>query len=577
MNVSSGLSNLAEPWWVQSLIRNPVLIPYTLGNRRLNRIYLDTTFATKSDIYATFPSKAEGIRELLQKVKAYPEDEAPYLCGFTLGNSRVSGCLTDQTNTPSVKVHSCEPGVVCSTIESGPSVYITPIITRTKEGCDVLELGAGGGMGDLRQSHDLQLPDKFAVERFADLCSEYIEDPSTRKAIIDAVSKAYETQSKSLSLDSYGFKEQDEMTLKSLVAMLSQGSKSDILPTLTPNKISSLPNTIVRFPYSRHSSYEELCGLVEAFRPADVYPCTVDADTWTETVSMENLFGHLCSGAVFSHDNEMKSMIEQDDFRPRKRPRLDSNASSTAGSTQRSNIETGTSQELVVPERIEYPVIHISSDSEQQQSQQENERPLGTRQITTVDTELSFSFPSQVTSNLSNSQPDESSSSPDIKIQAIKQALKAKALNNELDFYFESSFADSQSQPRSSSQLDNLNTQPSVSSIAERGDSQSALDIDANIQLEAELENAEYEYASSSPLSLSPSAFGSQESIQIPLDDDDDDVTLSPQRCEGRVVSALKRTHSRMAAYRAAKDDTWALFHSLVSAGNNHTVEDEEL
>nr|KMM70449.1 hypothetical protein CPAG_06761 [Coccidioides posadasii RMSCC 3488] len=301
----------AEPWWVESLIRNPILIPYTLGDCRLDRIYLDTTFAIKSDIYSAFPSKAEGIKELLHKVKAYPEDtifyfrnwtfgyedvwialsaalntkihvdqyqlklyqslalrtscelavdEAPYLCGFTLGNSRISGCLTDQIDIKSVRIHSCEPGVVCSTISSRPSVYITPIVTRTQGGLDVLELGAGGGVGDLTQGHDLQFPDASVVERFVSLCSEYIQDPEKRQMIVDAATKAYESNSKSLSLEPFCVKEEDGMTLKNLVAMLCQGSKSSMFPGQSQPRTNHLPNTI-RFPYSRHSSYDELCSL----------------------------------------------------------------------------------------------------------------------------------------------------------------------------------------------------------------------------------------------------------------------------------------------------------------------------
>lgn len=42
---------------------------------------------------------------------------------------------------------------------------------------------------------------------------------------------------------------------------------------------STLPNRI-RFPYSRHSSYRELCHLVSVFKPADIWPCTVDPIRW---------------------------------------------------------------------------------------------------------------------------------------------------------------------------------------------------------------------------------------------------------------------------------------------------------
>ena len=63
---------------------------------------------------------------------------------------------------------------------------------------------------------------------------------------------------------------------------------------------------VITFPYSRHSSYAELCHLVRIFNPKDVYPCTVDDANWDEEVSVENLFGQECSGTQFRHDNEMR-------------------------------------------------------------------------------------------------------------------------------------------------------------------------------------------------------------------------------------------------------------------------------
>ncbi len=75
----------SEPWWVNTPVRNPVLLPYTTGLKRLDRIYLDTTFALKEDLYRSFPSKAEGIRELLGKVHQYPPETLFYLSAWTLG------------------------------------------------------------------------------------------------------------------------------------------------------------------------------------------------------------------------------------------------------------------------------------------------------------------------------------------------------------------------------------------------------------------------------------------------------------------------------------------------------------
>jgi DNA cross-link repair 1C protein len=75
----------SEPWWVNSIVRNPVLLPYTTGLRRLDCIYLDTTFAVKEDLYKSFPSKAEGILELLEKTTQYPPETFFYLNTWTLG------------------------------------------------------------------------------------------------------------------------------------------------------------------------------------------------------------------------------------------------------------------------------------------------------------------------------------------------------------------------------------------------------------------------------------------------------------------------------------------------------------
>lgn len=171
-------------------------------------------------------------------------DEAPYLCGFTLGNTRVPGCLTSETDSKLARIHSCEPGVVCSTISSQPSVYITPIVTRDKDGSDILELGAGGGLGDLTQNHQLQFPDSAVVDRFVALCSEHVQEPTARQAIIDDAVKAFESKSKSLSLNVYGIKEEDEITLERLLKMLSQGSKKDVFPGRS-SATSRLPDIIV--------------------------------------------------------------------------------------------------------------------------------------------------------------------------------------------------------------------------------------------------------------------------------------------------------------------------------------------
>lgn len=51
----------------------------------MNKIYLDTTFAVNKDPYREFPSKANGLRELLDKVSRYPDDTVFHFHAWTFG------------------------------------------------------------------------------------------------------------------------------------------------------------------------------------------------------------------------------------------------------------------------------------------------------------------------------------------------------------------------------------------------------------------------------------------------------------------------------------------------------------
>ncbi|KAF2789205.1 hypothetical protein K505DRAFT_410456 [Melanomma pulvis-pyrius CBS 109.77] len=366
----------AETWWVNSLVQNPVLLPYTLGAKRLDCMYLDTTFATKSEPYREFPSKAEGIRELLQKVQEYPHDtkfyfhswtfgyenvwialsafldcqihldqyrariyaslsalekkhlreagldmqhdnkylrnsglqvrEASALCGFRNGNHIQPGCLTSQSNT---RLHSCERGMGCPVIDADTAaniVHIIPIVTRVN-GTDVAEIGAGGGKGDLDQKEELETGDVADVAKLMELCAKEIQDDELRSRVLALLQTALDDKKGNIGLGTVLQKEsqdsEDDLSLQTFVSVLS----SHAAITESADK---LKNETIRFPYSRHSSYSELCTLVEAFQPKDVYPCTVDEGCWCPTLGIRSLFGSFCSANSFRHDIEMTEMYE---------------------------------------------------------------------------------------------------------------------------------------------------------------------------------------------------------------------------------------------------------------------------
>lgn len=351
----------AETWWVNSLVQNPVLLPYALHIRSLDCIYLDTTFATKSQPYREFPSKAEGLRELLAKVSQLPAStifyfhswtfgyenvwialssylrsqihvdgyrhgiysslssltnkylkesgleirEAPALFGYRKGNRFQPGCLTDQQD---VRLHSCERGTGCPVMDGDSStnvVHIIPIITRIN-GTEIAELGAGGGKGDLDVGDDLETDNAADIGKLMELCAATIKDTELCSKVLAWLQQALNEGHGKIELDGIMLDDltsADELSLQGLVSVLITQMNKDTKPE--QERIET-----IRFPYSRHSSYSELCSFVEAFKPKDVYPCTVDEETWSPDFSIRSLFGAYCSGDTFRHDAEMMNLYE---------------------------------------------------------------------------------------------------------------------------------------------------------------------------------------------------------------------------------------------------------------------------
>ncbi|KAL5389542.1 hypothetical protein DPSP01_002438 [Paraphaeosphaeria sporulosa] len=395
----------AEIWWVNTLVQNPILLPYTLGPRRLDCMYLDTTFATKSHPYREFQSKGEGIKELLGKISKYPDDtifyfhswtfgyenvwialsaflrsrihldsyragiygslssldkkslrevglhvtfdnkflresgldirEAPALCGFRNGNRMQPGCLTSQ---PSVRIHSCERGMGCPVLDHDKNasvVHIIPIVTRVKgSNVEIAELGAGGGKGDLDQKEELETGNAADINKIIELCAKTIKDETLLSKLSNVLQEALKERNGTIDLDMDLQKEspdkKPELSLEHLASVLSTrlNKSQDAEPPL---------NKTIRFPYSRHSSFAELCSLVDAFKPKDVFPCTVNENKWDPELSMRYLFGPFCSGDTFRHDTEMmkiyEARLEQESYERRVQSESQSETQSSRGGT----------------------------------------------------------------------------------------------------------------------------------------------------------------------------------------------------------------------------------------------------
>lgn len=241
----------SEEWWIQNLVRHSKFVLYASGLRKLDTIYLDTTFASNIERRQSFQSKAEGLRELLEKVDAYPEDtvfyfnawtfgyedvwlalsqflnsqvhldryrygiytsvsknngaalecpEAPVLCGFRCGNTDQPGILT---RNQTVRLHSCERNTGCPIWDPENAtgiVTITPIIAR-QGNIEVREAGAGGGHGDLNQIHELDLTDMIAVQQLFYLCLTKIKDESVLGKIVKMLQAEIDAKRKGIQLE----------------------------------------------------------------------------------------------------------------------------------------------------------------------------------------------------------------------------------------------------------------------------------------------------------------------------------------------------------------------------------------
>ncbi|KAH7028158.1 uncharacterized protein B0I36DRAFT_147475 [Microdochium trichocladiopsis] len=378
----------AEPWWVNSIARHPCLVEYTTGLKTLDRLYLDTSMLDDVPLQ----TKAEGLRELLSQVSQYPPDtvfcmqawtygyeevwlalsralkskvhvdkykmriykslvskldtdkyvtrtylskEAPALVGFTCGNHQLEGCLTLDEH---VRIHSCEKGTHCDVMQNQPVVWIKPIVAHLKGGRDLVEIGVGGGGGDLNKEAELPTLTTDDMAYFIELAANELEVPKALREDFETIlhKASGSLRSLAVNMDISAFTDDMQANLQDVIkAMVSKakalhdfsevrsrsldeitGTNTETRPgnlemTTSPVKSLDLPKRI-RFPYARHSSLPELRHLVDTFRPKDVWPCTVDAREWRDRgITMQGLFGDCCSNAKdsFEHDQLMEDVL----------------------------------------------------------------------------------------------------------------------------------------------------------------------------------------------------------------------------------------------------------------------------
>ncbi|OAA69646.1 hypothetical protein ISF_02916 [Cordyceps fumosorosea ARSEF 2679] len=332
----------SEPWFVNSIARHPALVEYTSGIRTLDKIYLDTSFTDN----VPFQTKREGIAELLRKVALYPSDTVFYfqtwtygyeevwlalskalgskvhvdeykmriytalsgktgdhrfaaLTGYMCGNAWHPGCLTADEGA---RLHSCEKGNLCAVASEPNVVRIQPIVAHLGDGTDIVEAGVGGGGNDFQRDAVLGSLSPQDVTALQELMKEVGQDDAAFFQSLLQTMTSGRDMPLGLTMDLFG--EGLTTSIDKLATMLSRRRNSN--PNNTTPLATSLPR-VIRFPYARHSSYEELCHLVGTFKPLDVWPCTEDARWWWRNGhSIASYFGEFCSGTDFAYDRMLQ-------------------------------------------------------------------------------------------------------------------------------------------------------------------------------------------------------------------------------------------------------------------------------
>ena len=105
-----------------------------------------------------------------------------------------------------------------------------------------------------------------------------------KNEVREVLVKALKSPERVLSLADLGIDEDaDDLSLPQLAEAILNSVSERQTSELGKNCENGqpLPRTI-RFPYSRHSSSEELCDLLKIFKPKDVWPCTENPLAWHE-------------------------------------------------------------------------------------------------------------------------------------------------------------------------------------------------------------------------------------------------------------------------------------------------------
>lgn len=257
-----------EQWFVDSLVKNPYILPFAEGLKQLDNVYMDTTFSYRGEPYIELLSNSEGISALLKIMEMYPEEVDFFFTDFTSGFEEV---WTNAVVYLKEMLH-VDPDVKSRLKILGNSHDFSNIL-----------------YGKLNQTGRLHVCRKRT-------CSNSTFPVTIRQAINVSAETFH-----SLYMPVY-------LGSVDLSNFVVDGNIYTLKPTgerfiLSQDGKYLLPSEL-RVLFSRHSSYSECINLVKLLKPKQIFPCTESEKSWKGGFQMQRVFGQYCSCTEFLFDNE---------------------------------------------------------------------------------------------------------------------------------------------------------------------------------------------------------------------------------------------------------------------------------
>ncbi|CAN3375252.1 hypothetical protein DIRU0_E02168 [Diutina rugosa] len=282
----------AEPWWVESLRRNPLLTPYRLGTRRLLNVYFDSTFMYRGEPYLDLAPNADATDLVVSALKQYPMDDADVAFGLgvsTLGADEVvaaaAASFGGKVYTPHAH-HIERTSAIGNDYHS--AVAYAPILAQT-----ITPEYTGRGPWFFLGATP---PVKFPVAIHLPIHLSADETEGFHRPVPIAELTASELRSE-LSVVDHTANGHRVCRYKQRLWLWRQGG------------LELLPQTITAC-FSRHATYSEIYHLISTLNPIEVFGCATFSPnllkrSWLAGGSMARLFGPACQGETFHYDTLM--------------------------------------------------------------------------------------------------------------------------------------------------------------------------------------------------------------------------------------------------------------------------------